>query len=200
MKKLLSALLVFAVLFTGSNASALSGKDREQNKQDREAKRVESKEKRDKRNEKLSIMFNKFNPNGSSEFDANAAEHTAFHDQRKATKDSYRSSQREQFDKLKASLENGEITQEQYNERKEALKAAIESYRKEAKAIIENKKVELKSVRDQSKAIREEFKTMRESGSIDETRMAELLDTVNELAAQHLEIDYKYAALIDALR
>jgi predicted nucleic acid-binding protein len=208
MKKIFSTLLVIGLLLAGSSVSAIGpgdgnsegAKQRAANTEERDAKRQERQEQREERVARMTALFTEYNPDSEADFTAGVDTHETFHETQEALSDEWRQEQRAVYDALKAQLEAGEITQEEFDAQKAELKATMTEYRDEAKVLRDEKKEELSVVREAGKEIHAEITGMLDSGEVDSTRMAELLDSVIGLQADHLSVDQKYADLVNTLR
>ena len=206
MRKLFSAVLVLGLLVAGSSVSALapegqsSKEDRQAKMEERAQKQAEREAKYQQRQEEVTKLFNDYNPEGLGSFNAITDEHESFHESQKANTEAWRASIKASFDELKVKLDNGEITQEAFDASKEELKNSMSTYRDEASALRDSKKEELTTVREERQTIGVEIKAMKESGEVDEIRIAELLNAITDLTGEHLVVDEKYAELLNILR
>lgn len=155
---------------------------------------------REEKEQKVLALFESYNPLALATFESLKAEHKSFHEMVRAEKEIIKATFVAEREALKASVENGELSQEEiraifqeYKTEREALKEEFATLRAAKQAEVEANKAELKQVR-------EALRLALTSEEIDANLVASLLDQMVILLNNHLDIDYYYYDLLSGMR
>jgi len=194
MKKLIVFLLVAVMMVSSSvmvfaedNAEAIAERPQrtELSQEEKEAKREE--------------LFNLYNPGAYLDLLAAKEAHDTFHEDAKAERELVKAARQAEREALKASVEAGEITREEAQVIIEEKKAANEVLRGEIESIKVLKQADVESNKAEVQAVRESLKTALQAEEIDAVYVASLLDQMVDLLEDHIDIDYYYYNMIQAL-
>ncbi len=215
MKKILSLLLVFGLVFVGGSVSAYSPEapakegmrgrthkteERQKQREDKQSQREDKQAIAEQRRAELEELFSTYNPEGLAEFEEVADAHQDFREEQRALRTEWRDEIRAKVLEVREQYQNGEITAEEYDALKAQFSDQSQDFHDQVKELRDQRHEELSVVRDQARSIHSEIEAMQDSGDVDSARMVELLNSITGLKYDHLVLDEKYAELIEALR
>jgi polyhydroxyalkanoate synthesis regulator phasin len=161
----------------------------------------------------IEALYTAYYPEGLATHTALVAEHEAFHTGRAALREAalaereaLKTEMRARFQSVHEDFDSGVITQEDARELITALreeieikKGEIEILRSQLETIIAEKQAANEQLATQREAIKAGIISALQSDPVDEGTVAAGLASSLDLLRQHIDLDYYYAAQIDAL-
>lgn len=180
MKKIISITLVLLVLVSAGTAAFA-----QEDTQEIDSPRT------------IETLFDKYNPTAKQEFLTLQEEHREFHEERSVIRLEIIQNYSGQVSSITGQVADGTITPAEGREQLQALRAGVKSIREAIAAVLEPKKAEIEAIKNQAEAVRDSIKDALKEDEVSESQIAGYLDQLVDLLNQHLEIDFKYAALVD---
>jgi len=149
---------------------------------------------------KTTMLYVEYAPELLSDYLDAKQEHEAFHEGRKAINETFKADREGQLQSILDAFVAGEMSGD------EAMNAIIEmrdnakALKEEAAAIREAKQAENEPLKTQRDSLRDQIKAALQADEVDAELMHSLLEQSLELLKDHLAVDYKYAAQMDAAR
>lgn len=193
MKSLLKGILVvtlIGVMLVNGAVLAFAEETREGGKLERE--QLTKEEVRERQDARLNELFTTYYPEGLNAYLEIKTAHELFHETAKAERELHKESIKEQFQSIKASVENGDMTREEAKPLIEALRETMQDFRSQVEVIIEAKKAEAEGIREELIAIRESIKDELEAEIINDGTVKGLLESLLVQLNVHLEMDIQY--------
>ena len=183
--KILSAALVIILIM--SMATAVLAEDDGEGQQDGQ-------------NRTQTLLFTKYAPELLDDYLAAKEEHANFHADRKAEHEALKEQIRAELTSIIDALIDGEMTGEQAKRAIIFIRDSLAGMRDEIAPIRDAKQAENDPIKAERESLRARIKAAIEAETVDEDLVASLLEQGLSLLKQHLAIDCKYAAQVDAAK
>lgn len=186
--KILTAVLVVIMLLSMTTAVLAAGTEGEKAQTLRE------------KGQKLEVLFAEYAPDLLDDYLSLKQEHEAFHQGRKTQHERFKKQTRGGLNTIIDAFVAGEISGE------DAIAAIIETrdslkaYRDELLAIKDAKKAEKDALKTQRESLRLQIQAALKADEVNEALMYSLMEQTLTQLRIHLEMDYKYADQVDAIK
>lgn len=188
MKKILIPILICVILILGgSTALAEGGENMTDDSQ--VINGVQS----------LEDLFDKYNLMEKQAYLILKSNHQSFHDGRKNTKTETIQYYADQMSAITGQVSDGTLSTQEGAKKLKSLRNEIATLRNEIQIIRDQQQIESNSIKTDIVAVRELIKSALQEDEVVSSQIATYLEQLNNLFEKHLEMDYKYADMIDSL-
>ena len=184
--RILTAVLVVVMIMSVTTAALAAGQEEPQGSQQ-------------SKGEALERLFVRYAPGSLAEFLSVRQEHQEFHEARKLVHEELKTNARLKFSEIIDAYLAGELSAEDAMNALLSQKDDSAQFREELKELMEAKKEENEAIKTQSESIRLQIGQALKADEPDAGQIKALLEQTLALLKQHLSVDYKYAAMEDAL-
>jgi len=197
LKKMVTLVLVIAMMLS---LSAMVFAEDETGNEDqgvkteriRVAKEERVKLSKEERIEKLLSLFLDYNPGQYDEMIAAMAEHEAFHTDAKAYFEALREAFKVEKEALKASLENGDISQEDFDAIVAEKREAHAINKEERQVLKAEKQAAVAAIKEEKMIVTSALRQALKAEVVDEVAVQVYLSQLVDLLNQHIEVDQYY--------
>jgi Asp-tRNA(Asn)/Glu-tRNA(Gln) amidotransferase B subunit len=186
--KILSAILVIVLVMSFATVALAADQEGAEPKGERKPSRSNA------------ALFLKYAPDSLADYLSTKQEHEAFHEGRKTVHETFKSQAKGNVNELIDALIAGEMTVEEFTSAVTEMRDTLKDFKAQMESIREAKKAENEPLKTQRESIQTQMKTALAAEVKDEALIKSLLEQSLELLKQHLAVDYKYAAQVDAAR
>ena len=186
--KILSAVLVVAMILSFATVALAESPQEEKPKGERNQDRT------------IITLFVKYAPGSLAEYLSTKQEHTQFHEGRKEAYEAFKKQTKGQLAEILDAFIEGEMTAEEFKSTVTQMRDTLKAYKEQMVSIREAKQSENEALKTQHESIKTQLETALASEVKDEVLIKSLLEQRLALLKQHLAVDYKYAAQVDAAR
>lgn len=188
MKKILILILTCTILIFGGATALAEGTEH-----------VTEDMQTNNRTHTLEDLFDKYNPAEKQTYLNLKSDHQTFHENRQTARTETIQYYAGQMSAITGQVSQGAISPSEGREQLRALRSEIESLREDIKVISDQKHIEADSIKSDITALRDLIKSALQEEEIDSSQIASYLEQLNNLFEEHLEMDYKYADMVDDL-
>ena len=154
---------------------------------------------REENQARMTNVFENYNPEKVDAFIALNAEHMAFHTGQAAKREALLEQAKTTFAAIRDQVTKGDLTREEGLATIAAIRSENEATRAEVQSVLELKRTELELLKSVNEDIRGTLKTLLTAEVKDTVAIQEILDEILMQLSKHIEIDQKYAAMIDEI-
>lgn len=192
--KILTAVLVVIMLLSMSTAVLAAGTEGTEKTAGEKAQKLRE------AGQKIETLFTHYAPDLLDDYLSVKQEHAAFHQYRKAQHQSFKEQTRGSLNSIIDAFVAGEMSGEEAKATIIEIRDNLKGYRDELSVIRDAKLAEKEGLKVQRESLRLQIQTALKADEVDEALMYSLMEQTLAQFRAHLEMDYKYAAQVDAVK